>query len=113
MNKLTPETIWTAVLAAASAFVLFSNAIEKIVKAVKAAKAPNIQQNDRLDALETRMDNVERKLNHDKERLDYLDEGNRASQKALLALLDHGMDGNNIEQMQHAKEALQTHLINR
>lgn len=31
----------------------------------------------------------------------------------LLALLDHGIDGNNIEQMQHAKEELQNHLINR
>jgi len=49
----------------------------------------------------------------DKKRLDSLDEGNRATQRALLALLDHGIDGNNIEQMQHAKEALQNHLINR
>ncbi len=27
--------------------------------------------------------------------------------------LDHGIDGNNMEQMQHAKETLQNHLINR
>ena len=32
---------------------------------------------------------------------------------ALLALLDHGIDGNNISQMQEAKTALQNHLINR
>ena len=31
----------------------------------------------------------------------------------VSALLDHGIDGNNIDQMQHAKEELQNHLINR
>ena len=32
---------------------------------------------------------------------------------ALLALLDHGIDGNNIEQMKQAKEDLQRHLVER
>lgn len=111
--EITPATIWTWLLAGASAIVLLSNAAEKIVKAVKAAKAPNAQQNERLDALETWRKTVDGKLNRDNERLESIEEGSRASQRALLALLDHGIDGNNIEQMQHAKEALQNHLINR
>jgi phenylalanyl-tRNA synthetase alpha chain len=56
---------------------------------------------------------VDRKLNNDNDRLACMDEGSRVTQRAILALLDHGIDGNNIEQMQHAKEALQDHLINR
>ena len=111
--EITPENIWTWLLAGASAIVLLSNAVEKIVKAVKAAKAPNAHQNERLDALETWRKTVDGKLNRDNERLESIEEGSRASQRALLALLDHGIDGNNIEQMQHAKEALQNHLINR
>ena len=110
---MTPAEICTAVLAVASAIVLLSNAAEKIVEAIRAAKAPNEKQNTRLDAVEKRLDEVDSYLKVDKERLDGIEESNRATQRALLALLDHGIDGNNIEQMQHAKEALQNHLINR
>jgi hypothetical protein len=113
MDHATPETAWAYLLAVASAVVLLSNAVEKIVKAVKAAKAPNDQQNERLNALEKRMDDVDRKLTRDNSRLAEIEKGDRATQRALLALLDHGIDGNNIKQMQDAKEELQNHLINR
>lgn len=113
MNNLTPAEIWTAVLAIASAVVLLSNAAEKIGKAVQAAKAPNIKQDERLNAVEKHLEEVDKFLALDKKRLDMIDDGNRATQRAILALLDHGIDGNNIEQMQHAKEGLQNHLINR
>lgn len=111
--KITPELIWTSILAIASAVVLLSNAVEKIVKAVKAAKAPNNKQDDRLAALERWKDKIERQLSNDDDRLCDIELGNRATQKALLALLDHGIEGNNIKQMQDAKEELQNHLINR
>lgn len=105
--------LFAAVLGIASAIVLLSNAIEKIVKAWKAAKAPNDRQNERLDALEAWRRSVDIKLNSDKSRIDDIEEGDRAIQRALLALLDHGIDGNNIKQMQDAKMELQNHLINR
>lgn len=113
MENLTPAEIWAAVLAVVSGFLLLANAAEKIVKAWKAAKAPNDHQNERLDALETWRKEVDSKLTADNNRLGDIDDGNRVTQRALLALLDHGIDGNNIEQMQHAKEELQNHLINR
>lgn len=113
MDNFTPTELWTAVLAFASAVVLLSNAVEKIAKAVHTAKAPNARQDKRLDKVEKHLEEVDNYLAADKKRLDTLDVGNRATQRALLALLDHGIDGNNIEQMQHAKEELQNHLINR
>lgn len=113
MGNFTPTEIWTAVLAFASAVVLLSNAAEKIAKAVHTAKAPNQALNERMDEFYTWRTGVDQKLDADKKRLDGIDSGNRVTQLALLALLDHGIDGNNIEQMQHAKEELQNHLINR
>jgi len=110
---ITPENAWASILAIATAVVLLSNAAEKIVRAVKAAKAPHTEQNKRLDDLEKWKVEVDRKLGKDNERLEAIEEGNRVSQRALLALLDYSIGGNNIEQMQHAKEALQTHLISR
>lgn len=113
MENFTPAEVWTAILAIASAIVLLSNAAEKIAKAVQTAKAPNAKQDERLDAVEKHLEDVDKFLAGDKKRLDSIEDGNRATQRALLALLDHGIDGNNIDQMQHAKEALQNHLINR
>ena len=113
MEELFTTELGTALLAAASAIVLLSNAAEKIVKAYKAAKAPNDLQNERLDSLETWKEKVDHKLDKDNERLGTIEEGNRATQRAILALLDHGIDGNNVEQMQEAKKSLQNHLINR
>lgn len=113
MGNWTPAEVWTAVLAAASAVVLLVNAAEKIAKVVQAAKAPNTEQNERLDALEEWRKEVDKKLDNDMRHFEKIDASNRITQVALLALLDHGIDGNNTEQMQHAKEELQHHLINK
>ncbi len=113
MENMTPEAVWALILAGASALVLLANAGEKIVKIVKAAKAPNQAQNARLDNLENWQEGVDRKLKNDNKRLEAIESGDRVSQRALLALLSHGIDGNNTKQMQDARDELQSHLINR
>lgn len=113
MENVTPIALWAMILGGASALVLIANAVEKIVKAWKAAKAPNDRQDKRLDDLEKRMDGVEHKLTNDNTRLERIEEGNRVVQRGVLALLGHGLDGNNVKQMQDAKDDLQNHLINR
>ena len=113
MENLTPTEIGALILGVASAIVLLVNAGEKIVQIIRAAKAPNSRQDERLDALEAWQKEVESKLNNDNERLAAIVDDNRITQRALLALLDHGIDGNNINQMQDAKEDLYTHLTNR
>jgi outer membrane murein-binding lipoprotein Lpp len=106
MENITAETAWTVVAGVLAAVVLVGNAAEKIAKVVQAYRAPNARQDERLTDLEAWREKVDAKLQHDHD-------SNRVTQRALLALLDHGIDGNNIEQMQHAKEELQNHLINR
>lgn len=105
--------LWAIFLAVASAIVLLSQAAEKVGKAVQLAKAPNVKQDQRLDKVEKHLEEVDRFLASDKKRLDSLEEGNRATQRALIALLDHGIDGNNIKQMEKAKNDLITNLIDR
>lgn len=107
------ENIWPLILAGASAIVLLAQAAEKIGKAVQLAKAPNVKQDQRLEKVEKHLEEVDRFLASDKKRLDSLEEGNRATQRALIALLDHGIDGNNIKQMEDAKTELNNYLISR
>lgn len=113
MEGITLDNIWAVVAWVAAAIVLLSNAAEKIAKAVQAAKAPNAAQDARLAELEGWRKHVDASLIRDLKRFESLDTGERVTQRALLALLDHGIDGNNIKQMQAAKDELQNHLINR
>ena len=117
MENLTPGEIVLLVIGGLLASAGFVNtvgaAVERIAKAVNAAKAPQATQDDRLDALEKWREDVDRRLDKGHQHFATLDDGSRVTQLALLALLDHGIDGNNITQMQHAKEELQNHLINR
>lgn len=97
--------IWAIVLSVASAIVLLSNAIEKIVKAVKVAKAPEAAQNEKISELEDRLKKVEAKLADAKD-------CNHVLTKGMLALLEHGINGNNIDQMREAKNGVEAYLIN-
>lgn len=100
-------------LALAGAITTLGSAAEKIAKVIRAAKAPNDEQDRRITAAEKDINDIKGFLAKDKKRLDTLEEGNRVTQRALLALLGHGLDGNNQKQMAEAKAELESHLINR
>ena len=104
--------MWPTILAAASAIVLISNAVEKVVKAVKVAKAPETAQNEKISALEERVKKVEEKLESDKKQIAVIREGNHVLTKGMFALLEHGINGNNIDQMKDAKKDVEEYLIN-
>lgn len=113
MENLTPSMLWAVIAAIAGGIILLGNAADKVANIVRAFKAPNVHQDERLDELEKWRQSVDAKLETDLKRLNALDDGNRVTQRALLALLSHGIDGNNIQQMEDARAALENHLINR
>jgi hypothetical protein len=90
----------------AAAFAVISNAITK-------AHAPEAQQNERLDALEAQVKEFSKYLDRDNRRLNALDEGNRVTQRALLALMSHAINGNDIDRLTKAKDDLQEYLISK
>lgn len=94
-------------------FTVVCVAITWMVKAFKGIKKPETTQNDRLTKLEVRMDSVEGFLTNDNRRLNTIERGNRVTQEALLALLSHAIDGNNIDDLKSARKSLQTYLMDR
>jgi hypothetical protein len=100
-----------AVLAVAGAISTLAGAANWLVKLVQVIKAPNAEQDRRLSDLEKHMQEVDGYLATDKKRLDNIDESTRVTQRALLALLAHGIDGNHQSQMEDAKKELELHLI--
>lgn len=112
-ENITAENIWAIVAWTAAALVLLANAGEKVVKIVKAIKAPDAAQDDRLANLESDVAKIKGYLENDKKRLDTLSEGDKVTKHAILALLGHGIDGNNVDEMKKSKKELEDYLIDR
>lgn len=101
------------ILLICSAIITICSAITAVVAVGKLVKAPKDTLDGRLENIERTIAKHEELLAKDKHRMDGLEEGNRVTQKALLALLAHGIDGNSIPAMTEARDELQKYLINR
>lgn len=120
MISFTTQQLWAAVLAMAGAIVTLSAAVTAVSKLITRARKPNADQNLRLDKHERWLSDHDKKfktydefLHRDNQRIERIEEGNRVTQRAMLALLSHALDGNNTKQLEAAKESLQQYLINR
>jgi hypothetical protein len=105
------EITLNSLLAVCGGISCIAAAVNWIAKAVKAARAPDQKQNERIKALEDKTKEYDTFFAADKKRLVRLEEGNRITQRALLALLSHGIDGNDTQAMREAKKELQDFLI--
>lgn len=76
----------------------------------KAAQRPNQTQDERLDALEKWQSEVEERLETGSSHFERIDSGNRVTQRALLALMSHAINGNDIGKLRKAKDDLETYL---
>lgn len=99
-------------LAIATIVTTVGGAVEKVVKLRKAAKEPENQQNAEIEDLKNRLSKLENNLLTDEKQIRDSRECNRVLTEGMLALLEHGINGNNIEQMQNAKTGVQQYLIN-
>lgn len=98
-------------LAAASALVLLGNAADRIGKMWAAVKKPDQEQTALLENHERRIKDIEAKLVNDNSRLDGLEDGMKVLLRSNLALLRHGIDGNEVAAMRAAEEEVQEYLL--
>lgn len=113
MDNITPAIVLGAILAVAGGISTLGNAANWLVKLVSVFKAPNAEQDRQLAELQEWRRGVDQKLDNDNRRLNRNEDSERITQRALLALLAHGIDGNHQKQMEEAKEELQNHLISK
>lgn len=94
-----------------------AGAIVTITGLVVMAKKPFKLQTERLGKLEGSMAEVKKDigtikndLNHAFDKIRETEASNRTSDRALLALLNHALDGNNKDEMEEVKRDLQQHI---
>ena len=110
---LTPSDIINIFLGACGIITATAGAFAVIYSLVQKAKSPNRMQNERLDKHEEWLKKHDAMLDNDNKRLKLLEDGNRITQRALLELLKHGIDGNDVDGMRKVRDDLQQYLIDR
>ena len=99
------------ILALAAIISTVGGAAEKIVKAVKALRAPEEAQNGEIEEIKIRLSKLEGNLKTDEVQIKDSMQGTEALTEGMLALLDHALNGNNIDQMREAKKGIEAYLI--
>ena len=93
--------------------ISFSTIINVVLVFKSKAEEPERNQNDRISALEKRMDQVEAEIEENKSMLLDIEAGMQVTHKALLALMSHALNGNNIDKLKEAHTELENHLVGR
>ena len=118
--SFTPTQIIALVLSICGAIVTISAAIGVITKAIDKAKAPENEQNKRLDDCEKRLNALDEVVvkfreyfDNDDKRFKAIEKSNKITQSALLALLKHSLNGNDTTSLKEAEKSLEEYLIDK
>lgn len=118
--SFTPTQLIALVLGICGAIVTISAAIGVITKALEKAKAPELEQNKRLDEHDKRLnahDEIIEKFkeyfDNDDRRFKEIEKSNKVTQSALLALLKYSLNGNDTESLKSAEKSLEDYLIDK
>ena len=114
--QFTPSQI----LVIAGAIITLSTACGVIVNLLSKLREPEKKQDDRIKACENRLDKIDVILekfqgffSNDDRRFKEIEEGNKITQTALLALLKHSINGNDTKALKDAEKSLEEYLINK
>lgn len=91
--------------------ITISSAFNALGGWINKAKAPEVKQDERLTNLEKRVDKLEESTTSDGERLKQIEESNRITQRGMLALLKHSINGEDIDTLKRAEKDLEEYLI--
>lgn len=116
--SFTPGELAAILISMCGAIVTISAAVGVIVKLVDKAKAPEKEQNKRLDTIDKRLDDIDKTIatfreyfTNDDNRFKAIEKSNKVTQTALLALLKHSLNGNDKESLKQAEKSLEDYLI--
>ena len=86
-------------------------AVAIIAKFIAKIKAPEVEQNRRIEALEKKVEELEKRLGDGNNRFERIEETNIAILSTLRALLKHAINGNDIKALKEADKELDNFLI--
>lgn len=113
LTMMDYDIMMNQVILTTSVIINIAAVITLIITFIKKAKSPSVVQNQRIETLEQTVEDFRLFLDKDKKRIDGIEEGNRVTQKAILALMSHTINGNDDDKLKEARDDLEQYLINR
>jgi len=89
------------------------NIIDRSTALKQKANEPMRKMEHRITQLEDKFEKLNTYATNDNARIENLEEGGRVLMKSIGALLSHGIEGNNLDEMKLAREELNEYLIRR
>ena len=107
-------------VAIAAAIITISTAAGILINLLGKLKEPETKQNERISKCEMRLDKFDVMVekfqgffSNDDRRFKEIEEGNKITQTAILAILKHSINGNDVEALKKAEADLEKYLINK
>lgn len=116
----TPAELMGLIIGVATAIITISTACGVIINVIKKTREPEKKQDERIANCEARLDKMDAVIekfqgffSNDDRRFREIEEGNKKTQKALLALLKYSLNGNDKSALIEAERSLEEYLINK
>lgn len=116
--SFTPSELCSIIISVCAAIVTISAAIGVIFKSLEKLKAPEKAQNERLNTIDSKLSEHDKILKqfreyfkNDDNRFIAIENSNKITQSALLALLKHAINGDDLESLKTAERSLEEYLI--
>lgn len=112
---------WQTTVVIAAGLLTIFNLGDKFVSWVKEMKKPTTDLEARIVKIENKMEleykalfqEYEIRFKNDLTRLDEIENSNKLTQKALVELMRHAVDGNNTEKLKKVAEELNDYILNK
>lgn len=102
------------------AILTISAVVAILVKVYKWLRTPENTQNEEIRNLQehqkeqdSRMDKFEEYFKKDKDAIDNIEAGNKVVQQSILVLMNHAINGNDIDNLKEGRDRLEKYLIER
>jgi hypothetical protein len=112
-TPITPQDIVNCALSICAAIITIATAVKIVTDAIKKFKEPEMNQDNKIKDIETKLELHDEYLANDKAKIESIEAGNKVTQQAILALLSHAINGDSKDQLEKAKTSLTDYLINR
>lgn len=120
MTNITLSQVYTFLLTASAFIISISGAVTVVGKLIRWMNKPETSQNEKIEEHEKRLNEHDERMakfdkyfENDDKRLSYLEEGNRVTQKSLLAIMGYLMNNNDPDKLQRAFDDLEQHLVDK
>ena len=116
--SFTPSELIAAIAAICGAIISVGAVVALVVKVYDKVKAPEKVQDKRIELIEIKLESHDKILEkyqefftNDDNRFKSIERSNKVTQNAILALLKHALNGNDVEALKEAEKGLEAYLI--